>query len=111
MADDLVRIALVLILLDKVGGAGERDLVDLLLHLVRCHAQSIVRKGQGLLLRIDYYVYPGLISLRQSILSHHVQFLKLRHGVAAIGNQFPVKDVVVVIQPLFDNRKNVFTVD
>ena len=37
MADDLIRIALVLIFLYEVGCAGESDLVDVLLHLVRGH--------------------------------------------------------------------------
>ena len=111
MADDLVRVALVLIFLYEVGCAGEGDLVDVLLHLVRGHAQSIVHEGQGLLLRVHDDVYPRLVPLRQGILAHHVQLLQLRHGVAAVGDQLPVKDVVVVIQPLFDDRKNVFAVD
>ena len=37
MADDLIRVALILIFLYEVGCAGESNLVDVLLHLVRGH--------------------------------------------------------------------------
>ena len=31
--------------------------------------------------------------------------------IAAVAHQFTVKDIVVRVQPLFDNRENVLTVD
>ena len=111
MPDNLVCITLVLIFLNKICSTGERNLINILLHFVRSHSQTIVRKGQGLLLRIHHHIYPGLIPFRQRIFPHHIQLLQLCHSIAAVGNQLPVKDIVVGVQPLFDNRKNVFTVD
>ena len=111
MSDDLVCIALVLILLDEIRGTGERNLVDILLHLVSGHTQPVVRKGQGLLLRVNGHTHPGLVTLRQGIFPHHVQLFQLGHGITAVGDQLPVENIMVRVQPLLDNGKNVLTID
>ena len=46
MSDDLVGIALVLIFLYKIRGAGKSDLINIFLHLVRGHAETVIRKGK-----------------------------------------------------------------
>ena len=44
MTDDLIVIGLVLIFLNEISRAGKGDLVDVLLHLVRRHAESVIDK-------------------------------------------------------------------
>ena len=44
MPDNLVLIRLILVFLNKIRRAGESDLVDVLLHLVRRHADTVVDK-------------------------------------------------------------------
>ena len=111
VSDDLIRIALILIFLDKVRSSGKGNLIDVLLHLFRSHAQTVIDEGQRLLLRVYDHFHLCLVPLRQSILSHHVQLLQLGHGITAVGNQFPVKNVMIGVQPLLDDWKNVFTVN
>ena len=111
VTDDLVGIALILILLDEIGGAGESDLVDVLLHLICSHTQTVIHEGERLLIGIDNHIDLRLVPFRKSVLSHHIQLFQLGNCVAAVGDQLSVEDVVIGIQPLLDNRKNVFTVD
>ena len=111
VADDLIRIALVLVFLYEISSTGKSNLVDILIHLVRRHSQAVVDEGKRLLLRIHDNLHPGLIALGQSVLPHHIQLFQLGHGIAAVGNQFPVKNIMVGIQPFLDNRKNIFAVD
>ena len=111
MSDDLVFIGFILILLHKSSGSGEGDLVDVFLHFVRRHADSVIDKLQGLLCGIGDDLNGKLLVRREIILSHNLQLPQLRNGVAAIGNHFPDKDVVVGIQPLLDNGKYIFTVN
>ena len=95
VTDNLVRIALILVLFDEVRGAGECDLVNVFLHFIRRHTQSIVYKSKRLLLRVHNHVNTRPVPLRQGILSHHIQLLQLGHGVTAVGDQFPVENVMV----------------
>ena len=44
MADDLIVVGLVLIFLNEISRAGKGDLVDVFLHLVRRHAESVIDK-------------------------------------------------------------------
>ena len=75
MSDNLVGIALVLIFFNKIGCAGESNLVDILFHLVRSHSQAVVGECQCLLLRIHHHVDTGLEAFGQCILTHHIQLL------------------------------------
>ena len=97
MPYNLIRIALVLIFLNKIRSAGKSDLIDILLHFLRSHPKAVIRHSERFLLRINHHVYPGTISVRQRIFPNHIQLLQFRHGITAIGDQLPVKDVVVLI--------------
>ena len=101
MTDDLVGIALVLIFLNEIRSTGKCDLVDILFHFVGGHTQTVILEGQCLLLRIHDDIHTSLITFGKRIFSHHVQ----------LRDQLSVENVVIGIQPLFNNRKNVFTVD
>ena len=111
MTDDLVRIALVLIFLNEIRSTGKCDLVDILFHFIGGHAQTVILEGQCLLLGIHDDIHTSLIAFGQGIFSHHVQLFKLGYGITTVRDQLSVKNVVIGIQPLFNNRKNVFTVD
>ena len=111
MTDDLVGIALVLIFLNEIRCARKCDLVDVLFHFVVSHAQTVILEGQCLLFRIHDDIHTSLIAFRQGIFSHHVQLFQLGHGIAAVRDQLSVENIVIGIQPLFNDRKYVFTVN
>ena len=111
MTDDLVLIGLVLILLQECLGAGKGDLVDVLLHLVHGHAETIILDDDGLLLGIDRYLHLIVGIGRLLVFAHQRQLLQLCDGVAAVGNQLSVENVVVGIKPLLDNGKYIFAVN
>ena len=95
MANDLVIICLVLIFTDEVCRSGKSDLVDIFLHLICSHTDTIIGEGQCLCFRIHYNIDPCLIILRQLVLSHHIQLLQLRDRITAVRDQFSVKDIVI----------------
>ena len=111
MTDDLVIRSFVLIFLDKIRGTGERDAVNILLHLVRRHAQSVIDHLDRLVLRAHNDLDLCLVIIRQGILSHHIQLLQFGDGVAPIADQLAIKDIMIRIQPFFNDRKQIFAVD
>ena len=111
MADDLVIVRLVLILVKEGLCAGEGDVVDVLLHLVGGHAKAVIRDGNGLLLGIKDHIDSALEVCRHLLLAHHEELVSLCDGIAAVGDDLSVEDIMIRIQPLLDNRKHVFTVD
>ena len=111
MSDHIVFRRLVLILLKELGGAGESDLCDILFHFIRGHAESVIDKLHGLLFRIDDHFDLRLISFREFIFSHHIQFLQLRDRVASVGNHLTDKDIMIRINPFLYDRKYIFAVN
>ncbi len=111
MSDDLILIGLILIFLNKVRSAGKSNLVDILLHLVRSHTDTIIDKLERLFLRIHDHLNLRLITVRQGIFTHHVQFLQLRDRITSVGDQLPEEDIMVGIQPLLDDRENIVAVN
>ena len=110
MSDDLIFIRFILILFKKVGCPGKSDLVNILFHLVRRHADTVINKFQRLFFRIDYHFYLCLIIIRQNTFSHHFQLFPLRNRIAPVGNHLSHENIMVGIQPFFDNRKNIIAV-
>ena len=111
VADDLVIVGLVLILLQESGRAGEGDLVDIFLHLFGGHAKSGVDEFQGFLFRVHDHADAVLVAFRIGVLADEGQLFQLGDGVAAVGHQLTEENVVIGIQPFFNNRKNIFAVD
>ena len=111
MSADLILIGLVLVLLDEIRRTGKSDLVDILLHLVRRHTDTVINKLERLLLRVHDHLNLRLITVGQGIFPHHVQLLQLRNCITAVGDQFPEKDIMVGIQPLLDDRENIVAVN
>ena len=111
MSDDLIARRLVLVFLKEVLCAGEGDIVDIFPDLVRCHAETVIRKRHRLLIRIDGNVDASLVIVRQLTLSHQRKLLPFRDGIASVGDHLTDKNVMVGIQPLLDDGKHIFTVN
>ena len=111
MPDNLVFIGLVFVFFQKILGAGKSDLVNILFHFLRSHADSVIGHLNGLVVGIYRNLNLILQAFRTGVLAHQLQLLQLGDGVASIGYQFPVKNIVVGIQPLFDNREYILAVN
>ena len=110
MTDDLVFIGFVFILFEEILGTGEGDLVDVLLHLRLAHAQAVIGDGNGLLIRVYGNLYLIFHAFRLVILPHQLQLFQLGDGIAAVGNQLTIENIVVGIQPFLNDREYIFTV-
>ncbi len=64
MSDNLIRIRLILILRNKICRTRERDLVDILINLLRCHTDTIIAELDRPLIRIHDDINPTLIIIR-----------------------------------------------
>ena len=111
MADDLIVACLVLVLRKEGLRAGEGDVVDILLDLVSRHADTVIGYCDGSVIGVHLNINPGLIIIRQGKISHHVELFKLGDRITAIGDQLPVEDIVIAVQPLLDNGKHILAVN
>ena len=111
MTDDLILIGLILIFLQKSGSAGESDLCNILLDFSLRHTKSGINKFQCFFFGINDHLDAVFVIIRVGIFSHNLQLVQLCDGIAAVGHNFPGKDVVVRIEPFFDNWENIFTVN
>ncbi len=75
MSDDLVIVRLILVFFNKIRSAGECNLVDILLNLLRRHSETVIDKCHRLLLGAYNDVNPGLVIKRCLELAHHLQLL------------------------------------
>ena len=99
-----------LVFFQKLLRAGERHLGDVFLDFLRGHADAVVGKGERALVGIGHHVdAPGLFAfaLGGLCLAHGDEALHLAHRVAAVGNHFPHKYILVGIQPFFDDWHDV----
>ena len=84
MTDDLVLIGFVLILLKEIRRAGKCNLVDVFLNLIGGHADSVINKGDRLLLRIGADRDLPLVVVRKLRLADQSKLFKLRHRITAV---------------------------
>ena len=75
MTDDLVFVGFVFVFLQEILGAGEGDLVDVLLYLSLSHAQAVIGNGNGLVIRVHGNLYLVLHVFRLGVLAHQLQLL------------------------------------
>ena len=101
---------LLLVLLHKLGGTGEGNLVDVLLDFLTGHAQAVVGNRDF----AGFFVY-GHAHFQLAQLAFELaqlgQALELLGGIDGIADQFPQENLVVGIQELLDNREDVLGVD
>ena len=111
VTDDLIVVRLILVFIHEGFRTGEGNVVDIFLHLVRCHAKSVIGNLNGLALGIQNHVDSCLPALRKLRFPHHFQLLQLCNGIAAIGNQLTIENIMVTVQPFLDNREHVLAVN
>ena len=111
MADNLVAFCFIFVFFNEIRCTGKSDLVDVLLNLLCCHTDTIVNNLDCLIFRADNHLNLWFEAVRQLILSHHVKLFELCDGITSIGNQLPVKNIMVRIQPFLNNRKNILAID
>ena len=111
MTDDLILVGLVLIFLHKLCCAGESDLGNVLLYLIRCHTKTVIDKLHGFGFRIDDNLDLCLVIIGKLIFAHHLKLFQLGDRVTAVGDQLTHKNIVVGIQPLFNDWENIIAVD
>ena len=103
VADD----GLVLILGHKLLGTREGDLVDVAVHLVGRHTDTVVTNRQDALLGIDLHLdlQVARLALPCALRRERAQLLR---GIDGIRNQLTQENLVVRIQKLFNDRKDIF---
>ena len=111
MTDDLVIRGLVFIFFQESFRAGKSDVVDVLFDLVRGHADTVIGYCDRLLLRAHLDVDPGLVIFGQCKITHHIQLPELGDRIASVGDQFPVENIVVTVEPLLDYWEHILTVN
>ena len=111
VTDDLVIVGLVFIFCQKSFRAGKRDVVDVLSDLVRCHADAVVGHSDRPVRGADNNIDPRLVVLGEGIVAHDVKLFKFGDGVASVGDQLSVENIVVAVQPLLDNGKHILAVN
>ena len=65
----------------------------------------------GFFFRVHDHADAVLVAFRIGVLADEGQLFQLGDGVAAVGHQLTEENVVIGIQPFFNNRKNIFAVD
>ena len=108
MPDDLILICLVLVLLQKTLRTGKGDLIDVGFYFVCGHTNSVIDKGQCLFFGVGNHINPVLLPFRRFIFAHQRKLFQFSNRITTIGNHFTDKNIVIRIQPLFNNRKNIF---
>ena len=111
MSDNLILIRLILVLVQEILSSGERNLVNIFLHLIRGHTDSVIDELNGLLVRIHANLNLILIILGQNRLSDQLQLLQLRDCVRTVGHQLAKENIMIRIQPLLYNRKYIFRIN
>ena len=99
-------IGIVFIFIQEVIGAGERDLVDVLVYFFFCHTQSPVahRDGTVVLVHFDTDFQFARFALEVSFVGQCFQFLR---GVYGVRHDFTDKDFMIAVQELFDDGEYV----
>ncbi len=104
MSDD--GFCLVLVLVHELLSARERDLVDVLVHLLGGHTDTMVAHGEGVLVFVYQHAHTCIaeVALGFTYTGEGLQLLRSVHGVT---NQLTEKYLVVRVQELFDDGEDV----
>ena len=96
----------VLVFLEKLTGAGEGDLVDVLLDLVGRHADTPVAHGEraGLLVDDDLDLELAQLALVLTLAGERLQLLG---GIHSVGHHLADENVAVAVEKFFDDGEDV----
>ena len=106
MADD--SLCTVFVFVDKLLRAGESDLVDVFIHLLGGHSDTMIGNGQGLLGLIYTYAHAKVaqVALHFTNGRQSLQFLRSIHG---IRDQLTQEDLMIRIQKFLDDGEDIIT--
>ena len=106
MADD--SLCAVFVFVDKLLRAGESDLVDVFIHLLGGHSDTMIGNGQGLLGLINTYAHAKVaqITLHFTNGRQSLQFLR---SIDGIGDQLTQEDLMIRIQKFLDDGEDIIT--
>ena len=99
--DDTV---LVLVLLDKLLGTADGDLIDVLMDLIGSHTDTIIRYDQ--LVAIDLYLHLQVSDL-SGVLTLGDQSLQLLYGIHAIAYDLSEEDLIIAVEEFFNDREHI----
>ena len=111
MPDDPGVFGAVLVLFQEIAGAGEGDLVDILFYLVAGHADAVVLKAQGARFLVGVDRYGEGLAFGKLGFADAAEPLEFGDRVGAVGNQLSHEDILLGVEPFFDDGKNVLAVD
>ena len=84
---------------------------DVLFHFLRRHADAVIFHGQRLGFLIRRHRDAVLLPLGQGVFPEIGKLFQLGDGVRGVGDDLAEKDVLFGIEPFFDDREYIFTVD
>ena len=103
----LTAISSALVFLHIVHQTRISNLVYVPVNLFSGHPNTLVTNGQGVSLCIQFYFNTKFLVSRGSV-AQQDEVLALTNCVNRVRNQFSQKDFFFCIEPLFNNRKNIF---
>ena len=112
MTDDAGLVGRFLLILGyKIKCSGESDLVDVFLDLFCGHTDTVIFKSKraGIVIVDDPY---GILSLGVRAFLSLAEFSEssvLGYGIGAVRYELTHEDVLILIQPLSDNRENILS--
>ena len=88
--------------LDKIFGTGERNPVDVLFNFRFRHSDSVIDNFDGffLFIRADFHLQIFFIYFC-------IDRFSFTECIDSVGNKFSQKNIVLRIEPFFDNRENI----
>ena len=114
MPDDpgCICVVVPLVFLDEIQGAGQRDAANVFFDLFFAHADSVVRHGQSLFLLVQCDANSVVFTVGDvPDFSQGDQTLELCNGIRGVGNDFTQENILIGVQPFFDNRENMLCFD
>ena len=107
MSDDAVVFGILsFIFINEIESAGERNLTQILIKLLLCHSDAVVRYGYRFVLLIGLHGYT-IIVIYIGHLSERTQSAELRDCVTGIGNDLAQENILIRIEPFFYDREYV----
>ena len=111
MTDNAVfGIGLFLILIEKFLCAGKSNLCDILFDFFLGHADTVIGNRDRLCLSIEGDVNAGGSAVILGF-TDLAQAAVLLDSIAGIGDYFTDKNILVGIEPFFDDRKQIFRIN
>ena len=107
MADD--RVSLLFVLLQKILGTGEGNLVDVALHLIGGHADAVVSNGELFSISVNGDADNPVFAF--AAVARHGRHTPLADGVDTVADQLAEKHLMAGVHGLLDDREDVLGVD